>query len=304
MCTTSPSAMPPRRAAAASSARRRCDSAAKPRRTSACARTISPVASTPSSVRSSTPRCQAVPRRTMRGRARRCRAPAAARSARRRASRGASASRARARVERSRGRSRHGRPRAAPSSRTSALAAQRHRDEREQRAPRACPAPTSTDACADVRMSSSTPIAVTATMIGSPVAPRNATESAVAAGSTRAARRACEGSPRTTNRSTSTTGSASEQDRIGQERLEVERDAGVDEEDRHEEAERDGLDLALDRLAVGLVGVAHEEPPHDAGGERAEQHVEVEHDAERDEGRRGSGRRRGSRTGPTCAASR
>ena len=78
-----------------------------------------------------------------------------------------------------------------------------------------------------------------------------------------------------------------EQDRLVEQRLEVERHAGVDEEDRHEESERDGLDLALDGLAVGLLGVAHDEPPHDARGERAEQHVEVEHDAQRDERRRG-----------------
>ena len=71
--------------------------------------------------------------------------------------------------------------------------------------------------------------------------------------------------------------------RVGEERREVERDPRVDEEDRHEEPEGDGLDLALDHLGVALRGVAHEQPPDDAGRERTQQHVEVEHDAERDE---------------------
>ena len=60
-------------------------------------------------------------------------------------------------------------------------------------------------------------------------------------------------------------------------------DARVDEEHRNEEPVADGLELALDDLGVGLRALRRAAAGDHAGGERAEQHVEVEHDAERDE---------------------
>ena len=139
-------------------------------------------------------------------------------------------------------------------------------------------------------------------MIGRPVAPKNAIERrSLRLESFGAA--SVDGRPRTTNRTTRTSGRISEQDRVCQQGGEVERHARVDEEDRNEEAEGDGLHLALDRLPIGLLGVAHEQPPDDAGRERTQQHVEVEHDAERDEGREDQEAPPGSRTAPRCAAS-
>ncbi len=57
------------------------------------------------------------------------------------------------------------------------------------------------------------------------------------------------------------------------ERSQIEVDAGHHEEHGDEEAEPDGLELALDRL--GLAPCGHE-PDDDTGGEHAEEHVQSE----------------------------
>ena len=113
------------------------------------------------------------------------------------------------------------------------------------------PAPTSSAAFAVERILSSTPIAVTATMIGSAGGTEKRERQPIAPG------RALGGGQR--RRKTAhdqqddeDDGHEQEEDRLREQRREVERDAGVDEEDRHEESERDRLDLAFDRLAIGL----------------------------------------------------
>ena len=279
---TRPRRMPPRRAAAASSARRRCDSAVNPRRTSCRARTMSPVASTASSVSSSTPRCQAVAARHDAAATRRAEHPPRLDQLSQRLPRRIAESRAGVVDERG-----------GAHARSSSSCA----DAATLRSPRmliamsgnsstdSMPAPTRTrrvgggeDASRrrrsghrDDDRQSRRP----EERDGEPVAPT----------ATRSARRASRGGRGRGTAATSTSGSSSEQDRVVEQRGQVEGHPGVDEEDRHEEAERDGLDLALDGLAVGLVRVAHDQPPHDPRGERAEQHVEIEHDAQRDQRR-------------------
>ncbi|MCU1435136.1 MAG: hypothetical protein JWR71_1861 [Pseudarthrobacter sp.] len=71
-----------------------------------------------------------------------------------------------------------------------------------------------------------------------------------------------------------------ESGRAGCESTQVEVYAGVDEEDRHQESERNGIDFRLDDVPVEFGSARDGHLPQNPGSEGTEQHVQSQHHAE------------------------
>ena len=134
------------------------------------------------------------------------------------------------------------------------------------------PAATSAAAFCGFIRCSLTPSVVMTTMIGSPVADRTANERA-STFETALRKNAHVGSPRVNRKMTVNMGTSNRTLGTVDERVEIEVDAALNEEDRDEEAEADRLEFARDRLAV----LSPDEQAHDdAGREGTEQNIEAE----------------------------
>ena len=144
---------------------------------------------------------------------------------------------------------------------------------------------------------SSTPIMVAATMNGSEVAWRRPAATAPRAAGRRAGRHGRD--PADDQQAEQEHGHQGQGGRVVEQGVEVEGDPAADEEDRHEEAVADGLELHPElRVGHGLVAV--DEADDGPGDERAEDGLQAEvlgQDDEHDDQQHGA---RGPGSPPSC----